>query len=58
MLRKQVNKKDAASDVTLSKYSDFARDCDLEPRDLMKRMTEEFAKQILQRFEEREKISN
>jgi hypothetical protein len=53
-----MNKKDAASDVALSKYSDFARDSDLEPRDLMKKMTEEFTKRVLQNFAEREKVSN
>jgi hypothetical protein len=58
MLRKQIEKKFSRSDANSPRYSDFALDSELEPRELMEKLTEELAQKVLKAFAGREKISN
>jgi hypothetical protein len=58
MLKKSIDKKITSSEFSASRKASDVLDTDLEPRDLMNKLTSELTKKILRSFSEKSKISN
>lgn len=58
MLRRLIDKKNVSSEFSSSRNVTDVLERDLEPRDLMDRLTNELTKKILNSFSDKTRISN